>query len=369
MALRFDLVHCCGAARAAYLATPHGVVATPAFMPVGTYGAVKGMPPCLLEQTGTQIVLANTFHLALRPGAALIARLGGLHRFMAWPGPILTDSGGYQVFSLASLRQVSDHGVSFRSPVDGALLELTPEAAIAIQEQLGADLIMCLDECPAYGVPAHAIEQAVARTIQWARRSLASHTRADQALFGIVQGGLDRVLRRQCVTELVALGFPGYALGGFSVGEPLDQAWPLIEEVCRLLPPDRPRYLMGMGRPEDVLEAIHRGVDLFDCVLPTRNGRNAQAFTEAGVLRLRNACHKEDPRPLDDACSCYTCRHFSRAYVHHLFLTREMLGPILVSLHNIAFYQRLLAQARQAILADTWDAYRAVHLARFRSHT
>jgi queuine tRNA-ribosyltransferase len=365
MSFRFDLQATDGVARAGLMHTAHGSAQTPVFMAVGTQATVKGLTPAQLEQVGTRIVLGNTYHLCLRPGDELVAHLGGLHRFMAWPGPILTDSGGYQVFSLAAQRKLDDRGVVFRSHIDGALLELTPERAIEIQQMLGSDIAMCLDECPPGDAGPHEHEEAVRRTILWAGRCRAAHRRENQALFGIVQGGTDIRLRGECARALVALDLPGYALGGFSVGETMEQMITTLRAAADHLPPHKPRYLMGVGRPQDILLAIDRGIDMFDCVLPTRNGRNAQAFTLAGPVRLRNACHKRDPRPLESDCTCPTCRQFSRAYLHHLFQADEMLGPTLLSLHNLAFYNNLVAGARQAILAGDYARYRDLHLARW----
>jgi queuine tRNA-ribosyltransferase len=365
MGIRFELLATDGAARLGRLYTTHGSVDTPVFMPVGTQATVKGLTPRELRDAGAQILLANTYHLALRPGDALIAELGGLHRFMAWAGPILTDSGGFQVYSLAPTRKIDDHAAVFRSHIDGALLELTPERAVAIQENLGADIAMCLDECPPFGTASDYLAEAVRRTIHWAERCRDCHRRADQALFGIVQGGTDVELRRRCAEALVALDFPGYALGGFSVGETAAQMVSALGPTAAVLPTDRPRYLMGVGQPRDLLDAIAAGIDMFDCVLPTRNGRNAGAFTAAGPLRLRNARHKRDPGPLESDCPCYTCRRFSRAYLHHLFLADEMLGPMLLSLHNVAFYCRLMAEVREAIQAGRFAEFRSVSLARW----
>jgi len=344
-------------ARLGRLDTLHGTIYTPVFMPVGTRGAIKGLTPQQVYDAGARMVLANTYHLALRPGAEAVAALGGLHRFMGWPGPILTDSGGYQVFSLAAINDIDDDGVTFRSHLDGARMRLDPAAAVRIQEQLGADVIMAFDQCPALPAERPVLELAVRRTIRWAAACRAAHTRPDQALFGIVQGGLDLDLRRRCLDALVTMDFPGYALGGLSVGETPDEMARLLRAFAHLLPDDRPRYLMGVGRPLDILRAVAAGVDLFDCVLPTRNGRNSFAFIEGGVLRLRNHRHRLDEAPLDASCGCYTCRHFSRAYLRHLFLADEMLGPILVSLHNIAYYQRWMARIRAAIEAGTLCAF------------
>jgi queuine tRNA-ribosyltransferase len=365
MSIRFDLLGHDGAARRGRLHTPHGIVETPVFMPVGTQATVKGLTPEQVRQAGAQILLGNTYHLTLRPGDEIIAELGGLHRFMAWDGPILTDSGGFQVYSLAPTRQIDDRAAVFRSHIDGALVDLTPERAVAIQENLGSDIAMCLDECPPHDTPADYLRVAVERTLRWAERCRAAHKRPDQALFAIVQGGTDLELRAHCARELTALDFPGYALGGFSVGETEAQMVAALGPTAALLPIEKPRYLMGVGRPQDILAGVRAGIDLFDCVLPTRNGRNASAFTDEGEIRLRNACHKRDPRPLESGCSCYTCRHFSRAYLHHLFLAKEMLGPTLLSLHNVAFYCRLMAEMRQAIEQRRLDDFAAVRLARW----
>jgi queuine tRNA-ribosyltransferase len=345
--------------------TPHGDVQTPAFMPVGTIGTVKGITPAQLRDANVQMVLANTYHLALRPGAEIVARLGGLHRFMGWDGPILTDSGGFQVFSLAKLTRLDDEQVVFRSHIDGNLLELSPERAIKIQEQLGADCIMCLDECPPHDVAQERLEAAVDRTTRWAARCRDAQKRPDQALFGIIQGGTNRALRERSATGLLPLDFPGYAVGGLSVGEPPAEMYATLDWTVPLLPSDRPRYLMGVGRPIDLVEAVLRGVDLFDCVLPTRNGRNGMAFTSAGTLKLKNHVYLLDERPLDEECGCPVCRQFSRAYLRHLFLVNEMLGPILVSWHNIAYYQKLMADLRQAIRQSRAAEFRTVQLARW----
>ncbi len=365
MSITFNLLHTDGAVRRGRLRTPHGIVETPVFMPVGTQATVKGLTPQQVVEAGASIILGNTYHLTLRPGDQLIADLGGLHRFMSWSGPILTDSGGFQIYSLAPMRKIDDRAAVFRSHIDGALLELTPEKAVAIQENLGSDIAMCLDECPPAGTPDDYLRVAVRRTIHWAGRCRDAHRRADQALFAIVQGGLDLDLRTECARALVDLDFPGYALGGFSVGETMDQMTAALAPTAALLPEGKPRYLMGVGRPEDLLAGIDCGIDLFDCVMPTRNGRNALAFTDRGSVRIRNACHKRDPAPLESDCPCYTCRHFSRAYLHHLFLVEEMLGPTLLSLHNVAYYCRLMARGRQAIEEKRWREFRTVCLARW----
>jgi queuine tRNA-ribosyltransferase len=364
-AFRFSLEHTdatCGA-RVGRWATPHGTIETPAFMPVGTIGSVKGLTPDQLRQAGVQMVLANTYHLALRPGADIVAELGGLHRFMGWDGPLLTDSGGFQVFSLAKLTRLDEQQVVFRSHIDGELLELSPERAVKIQEQLGADCIMCLDECPPHDVACERLLEAVDRTTRWARRCRDSQKRSDQALFGIVQGGTNRGLRERSALGLLPLEFAGFAVGGLSVGELPEQMYATLDWTVPLLPADKPRYLMGVGRPVDLIEAVLRGVDLFDCVLPTRNGRNGMGFTHTGPVRLRNQIYKTDDRPVDPACGCPVCRQFSRAYLRHLFLANEMLGPILLSWHNLAYYQGLLSEFRQAIRENRAVEFRTVQLA------
>lgn len=357
MAFHFDLLQTDGHARRGRIHTPHGVIETPAFMAVGTQATVKALTPDQLESIGTQVVLGNSYHLTLRPGDELIAELGGLHKFMNWHRPILTDSGGYQIFSLAANLKIDDRAAVFRSHLDGSLLELTPEKAIRIQENLGADIAMCLDECPPGNADAETHAEAVRRTILWAERCKTAHSRADQALFGIVQGGSDVELRGQCALALRALDFQGYALGGFSVGETAQQTLSALAPSAALLPEDKPRYLMGVGKPEDIVHAVGCGIDLFDCVLPTRNGRNANAFTRFGPVRLRNASHKRDSVPVESGCDCPTCRQFSRAYLHHLFLANEMLGPTLLSLHNLAYYNRLMGELRQAIDRGQFSTY------------
>ncbi|MFZ5830035.1 MAG: tRNA guanosine(34) transglycosylase Tgt [Planctomycetota bacterium] len=343
-------------ARRATFATPHGPVETPAFMPVATQGSVKGLEVEQVRATGAQIVLANTYHLALRPGEEVVAALGGLHRFIGWDGPILTDSGGFQVFSLADCCRVSEEGVTFRSHIDGQMMHLTPERAVAIQEALGSDVAMVLDHVVALPNEPERIQDASERSVRWADRCLAAARRSDQILFAIVQGGLDGELRHWCAERLVAMGFPGYAVGGLSVGEPPAEMYRVLDGVVPSLPDDRPRYLMGVGRPEDLLEAIQRGVDLFDCVMPTRNGRNAMAFTDEGPLRLRNLRFQRDEGPLQPGCPCAACRR-SRGYLRHLFMAGEMLGPILLSIHNLTYYHRLLADARRALEGGRFLAF------------
>ena len=354
----FELLATSGKARRGVITTPHGRIDTPAFMPVGTRAAIKGVTPAQMVETGTQIILANTYHLMLRPGAETVAKLGGLQKFMAWHRPMLTDSGGFQVFSLAELRKLDDDGVEFRSHIDGALLHLSPESSIAAQNALGADIIMAFDECPPLPAEPGPLREAVRRTVAWAARSRAAHQRPDQALYGIVQGGLDVGLRRECLEQLAEIGFEGYALGGLSVGEPPESMWQLLNEFAHELPAERPRYLMGVGTPRDLVAAVGAGIDQFDCVMPTRNGRKGYVFTRQGVLRLRNACHRLADGPLDPACACSTCASFSRGYLRHLITNGEVLGATLVSIHNTHFYQDLMRQMRAAIEADTFDAWR-----------
>jgi len=349
----FQVLGADGKARVGRLSTPHGAVETPLFMPCGTCGTVKGVSPDQLRAAGMQMVLANAYHLMLRPGADVVAALGGLHAMMAWDGPLLTDSGGYQVFSLASRRQVTDEGVVFRSHVDGARVPLTPESSVAIQAHLGADVMMQLDECPPADASADEVARAVRRSADWARRARDAWRQAGaderQALFGIQQGGTDPALRAESAQRLVELDLPGYAVGGVSVGESREAMATVLAGIDAQLPRDRPRYLMGVGEPRDLLAGVAAGVDLFDCVLPTRNGRNAQAFTLAGRVKLRNAACARDPRPIDADCDCYTCRHFSRAALRHYVQAGEMLAATLVTIHNLRFFARLTAAIRQAI--------------------
>jgi queuine tRNA-ribosyltransferase len=352
--------HC--AARRSTFTTPHGPVEMPAFMPVGTQGTVKGLEIDMLRVTGAQMVLANTYHLALRPGEKTVERLGGLHRFMGWDGPILTDSGGFQVFSLAANVNVTEECATFRSHLDGNVVELSPERSVEIQEALGSDVAMVLDHVVALPNEAQVLQDAMQRSIHWAQRAKAAHRRADQAQFAIVQGGLDAKVRIQCTEALRQLDFPGYAVGGLSVGEPPAEMYRILDETAPALPEDKPRYLMGVGRPQDLLEAISRGIDLFDCVLPTRNGRNAMAFTDGGTLRVRNQKFMDDPRPLEEDCPCPACRR-SRGYLRHLFMADEMLGPVLLTAHNLTYYQRLLAGARQAIAENRFAEFKAAKMA------
>lgn len=336
-------------ARLGLLNLTYGQVETPVFMPVGTAGAVKGITPKQLKETGASIVLANTYHLMLRPGIETIEKLGGLHKFMAWDKPILTDSGGYQVFSLGSLTKINDDGVEFASHVDGTKVFLGPKIAADIQNRLGVDIAMCFDECTPAGIDTDKLKKAVDRTILWAKRAKNAHSNPKQMLFGIVQGGTDLDLRSHCATELVKIGFDGYAIGGLSVGEGHEDMIRTTGHTARLLPPEKPRYLMGVGTPADIISAVMSGIDMFDCVLPTRNGRNAFAFTENGVLRLRNNAHINETEPVEPGCDCCCCRNFTRGTIRHFFNTSEMLGPILLSLHNLSFYQKLMTKIRQKL--------------------
>ncbi len=329
-------------------------------MPVGTQATVKGLTIDQVRATGAQMVLANTYHLALRPGHELVRKLGGLHAMMRWDGPILTDSGGFQIFSLGALNQVTEQSATFRSHIDGAKIVLTPEHAIEIQESLGSDIAMVLDHVVALPNSNEVIIDAVQRSVRWAKRCLDFATRESQARFAIVQGGLDETLRRQCARDLATMDFEGFAVGGLSVGEAPSEMYRITAATCPELPEDKPRYLMGVGTPIDLLESIARGIDLFDCVMPTRNGRNAMAFTDKGNIKIRNAVHREDTRPLEDDCPCLACRH-SRGYLRHLFIANEMLGPILLSIHNLTYYQRLLEKARVAIREDRFAAFLAAY--------
>ncbi len=349
----FEVTHRDGPARRGKLTTPHGCVDTPVFMPVGTCATVKGVTPDQLRATQAQMILANTYHLHLRPGPQVIADLGGLHQFMGWDGPMLTDSGGFQVFSLTQLNKVTDEGVSFRSTIDGATVWLDAPTVIDIQNKLGADVIMVFDECPPLPSDRATLERAVDRSIRWAGQCKEAHHRDDQALFAIVQGGLEIDLRQRCAAALVDIGFEGYAIGGLSVGETHEQMVATLSPTTKCLPQDRPRYLMGVGTPKDMLAAVQAGVDMFDCTLPTRNGRNSQAFTATGYLKMRNEQYRTDDGPLEVGCACYTCQHFSRAYIRHMFNAGEMLGPTLTSIHNLSFFQRFMRRVRELIVENS----------------
>ena len=352
------------AARRGEIVTPHGKVQTPAFMPVGTQATVKGLTPDDVRASGAEIVLGNTYHLMLRPGAERIAALGGLHAFMNWPLPILTDSGGFQVMSMSALRRLEEKGVTFRSHLDGTMIELTPERAIEIQGLLGADISMQLDECIGLPAPRKEIARAMQLSLRWAERSKkAFGARSGRALFGIVQGGDDRVLRSESVRALIDIGFDGYAIGGMAVGEPQEVMLKIVAETAPQLPQDKPRYLMGVGTPHDLLEAVARGIDMFDCVLPTRNGRHGMAFTRYGAVNLANARHASDARPLDEQSAHSTARSYTRAYLHHLIRANEMLGAVLLSKINLAYYQELMAGMRAAIAAGRFADFKAETMA------
>lgn len=357
---KFELQHrdTSSMARRGVFLTPHGPVQTPGFMPVGTQGTVKGLTIDQVASTGADMILGNTYHLTLRPGHETVRKLGGLHAMSGWEGPILTDSGGFQIFSLDAINQVTEEAATFRSHIDGSIIRLTPEHSIEIQEALGSDVAMVLDHVVALPAEDQQVEDAMARSIRWAKRCLEAATRPQQALFAIVQGGLNETLRVQCAKELSAMNFTGYAVGGLSVGEAPSEMYRITAATTPALPEDKPRYLMGVGRPVDLLESVARGVDLFDCVMPTRNGRNGLAFTDQGHLKLRNAVHREDTNPIDPACPCLACRH-SRGYLRHLFNANEMLGPILLTLHNLTYYQKIMAEARRAIEEDRFEDYLA----------
>jgi len=365
--VRFTLLGRDGAARRGLIATPHGDLETPAFMPVATQGSVKSLGPDDLRAAGAQIVLANTYHLLLRPGHELVRDMGGLHRFMAWDGPILTDSGGFQVFSLSKLRRLGEEGAEFRSHLDGSRRLLTPEICVEIQHALGVDILHPLDECLPHAVSLEDTERSLELTLRWLGRSVAAHAGAggDRALFGIVQGGTYEALRRRAVEATCAYDLPGYAIGGLAVGETKSLLFDITELVAGLLPADRPRYLMGVGKPPDLVEAVGRGVDLFDCVLPTRNARNGQVFTPDGPLTITHARYARDPAPLDVGCPCLACRQFSRAYLRHLFIARELLAYRLLSLHNVTFYLHLMEMMRAAVSASAFGPFRSRFLDRY----
>ncbi|MBA2689752.1 MAG: tRNA guanosine(34) transglycosylase Tgt [Burkholderiales bacterium] len=360
--MKFDVLNTSGAARRGRLTLAHGSVETPVFMPVGTYGTVKAMAPAELHQMGVRIVLGNTFHLWLRPGLEVIEAHGGLHHFMGWEAPLLTDSGGFQVFSLGALRKISEEGVAFASPVNGDRLMLTAEISMQIQRMLNADIAMVFDECTPYPSDAAAAADSLRLSLRWAERSKRAYEGSPNALFGIVQGGMHEQLRDESLAGLTNIGFDGYAIGGLSVGEPKADMRRILAHTAPQLPAERPRYLMGLGTPEDLVQAVGQGVDMFDCVLPTRNGRNGWLFTRHGDVKIRNAKHRGDTRPLDEACGCYTCRNFSRAYLHHLQRVNEILGARLNTIHNLFYYQTLMREMREAIEADRF----ADHAATFR---
>jgi queuine tRNA-ribosyltransferase len=353
----FELKGTSGEARRGTLSFPRGNVETPAFMPVGTYGTVKGMTPQQINDIGADIILGNTFHLMLRPGTEIIKMHGDLHDFTQWDKPILTDSGGFQVFSLGKMRKITEEGVAFRSPVNGEKVFMSPESSMAVQRDLGSDVVMIFDECTPHPATLKEAGDSMRLSLRWAQRSKDAHGDSPSALFGIIQGGMYEELRDESLAKLTDINFDGYAIGGLSVGEPKEDMMRILSHLTHQMPADKPRYLMGVGKPEDLVEGVRRGVDMFDCVMPTRNARNAHIFTHTGVLKLRNATHKTDIRPLDDQCDCYTCLNFSRAYLHHLDKCKEILGSTLNTIHNLRYYQILMAGMRKALDEGTFDQF------------
>jgi len=364
--MKFEVLAVEGAARRGRLSFARGAVETPAFMPVGTYGTVKGLTPEEVAACGAEILLGNTFHLMLRPGTEIIRRHGSLHGFMGWNKPILTDSGGFQVFSLAEMRKLTEEGVRFRSPVDGAEVFLSPERSMEVQRALDSDVAMVFDECTPYPASEQQARESMELSLRWAARSRSAYEALPGSgiLFGIVQGGMHESLRLASLEGLERIGFAGLAIGGLSVGEPLEERNRVLERTIPAMPAGKPRYLMGVGLPEDIVESVHHGIDMFDCVIPTRHARNGHLFVPEGVINIRNACHADDTRPLDETCGCYTCRHFSRAYLRHLDKCGEMLGPRLATLHNLFFYQRLMGDVREAIQEGRFGAFRREFLSR-----
>ena len=367
--MTFQLLKTDDFARRGVLTTRHGVIQTPAFMPVGTYGAIKAMTPAMLAETGAQICLGNTFHLWLRPGLDVLEKFGGLHDFMQWHKPILTDSGGFQVFSLGALRKITDEGVAFASPIDGAKCFLSPEKSMQIQKVLNSDIVMIFDECTPYPATESAAAKSMRLSLQWAKRSKAEFLNLENQnlLFGIVQGGMFENLRSESLAELLNIGFDGIAIGGLSVGEPKDEMFRILDFLKDKLPAEKPHYLMGVGTPEDLVNGVSRGIDMFDCVMPTRNARNGHLFTRFGDIKIKNARYKTDTRPLDDTCDCPTCRQFSRAYLHHLFRAKEILASMLNTIHNLHFYQKVMVEMRQAIDSKNFFPWRADFLEKRKS--
>ena len=365
--MEFERLGSDGDARRAQLKFARGVVDTPAFMPVGTYGTVKAMTPEELQQLGAQIILGNTFHLMLRPGTEIVKKHGDLHDLMHWQGPILTDSGGFQVFSLAKMRKVSEEGVTFASPVDGSPVFLSPEVSMQVQRDLGSDIVMCFDECTPYPAPEDEVRRSMELSLRWAQRSKQAFSGNPNALFGIVQGGTYPELRAESARGLIEIGFDGYAIGGLSVGEEAEVRNATLDGVVPLLPADQPRYLMGVGKPEDLVEGVRRGVDMFDCVIPTRNARTGYLYTHDGILRIRNSRYADDIRPIDENCACYTCSHYSRAYLRHLDKCGEILGSRLNTIHNLYYFQELMRWIREAIEAGRFTEFRENFYRRYRS--
>jgi len=357
MTMKFELDKTSGRARRGRMQFERGTVETPAFMPVGTLGTVKGMTPEEVKDTGAQICLGNTFHLMLRPGTQIIQQHGDLHDFMNWDKPILTDSGGFQVFSLGELRKITEEGVTFRSPINGEKILLTPEKSMQVQRELGSDIVMIFDECTPYPATQAEARSSMELSLRWAERSKKAHEGNKSALFGIIQGGMYEELRDISLKGLTDIEFHGYAIGGLSVGEPKEDMMRILEHTAPKMPEQKPRYLMGVGKPEDLVEAVRRGIDMFDCVMPTRNARNGHLFISSGVVKIRNAVHRTDTGPLDENCDCYTCKNYSRAYLHHLDKTNEMLGGRLNTIHNLRFYQKVMSDMRDALDNDTFDEF------------
>ena len=367
-AIQFNVSHKSNKARRGVLKTPHGKINSPFFMTVGTLAAVKGLTPQMLRECGCEIVLANTYHLSLRPGEELVKSFGGLGKFMGWNGPTLTDSGGFQVFSLADINKITDDGVTFANHIDGSKIFISPERSIQIQQALGADMFMAFDECPAGDSSHEVVAESIERTYRWAIRSKEAWVNRDtQALFGIVQGGVYEDLRRRSAEQIVSLDFPGTAIGGVSVGEDPAKIDQVVEYTAALLPENKPRYLMGVGRPQDIIRAIGHGVDMFDCVMPTRHARHAEVFTRQGKIKIRNLKYRDDQRPIEEGCDCYTCRNLTRGYLRHLFIAREMLGPIYAAIHNIRFYMKMLEDARKAIEEGRYDEFASKFVADIES--
>ncbi|HTF96587.1 MAG TPA: tRNA guanosine(34) transglycosylase Tgt [Cellvibrio sp.] len=355
--MQFEVDSQTGRARRGRLKFPRGTVETPAFMPVGTYGTVKGLAPRDVEDIGAQIILGNTFHLMLRPGTEVVKAHGDLHDFMQWKGPILTDSGGFQVFSLGKLRKITEEGVTFKSPINGSKVFLDPETSMQVQRDLGSDIVMIFDECTPYPATIHEARESMELSLRWAKRSKIAHGDNPSALFGIVQGGMYDNLRSESLRGLTEIGFDGYAIGGLSVGEPKEDMLRILENLTPQMPKHKPRYLMGVGKPGDIVDAVRRGVDMFDCVMPTRNARNGHLFTSEGVVKLRNAKYRDDIGPLDPLCDCYTCKNFSRSYLHHLDKCNEMLGATLNTIHNLRYYQRIMADMRKSLSENAFDEF------------
>ncbi|BCD91027.1 queuine tRNA-ribosyltransferase [Francisella halioticida] len=364
--MKFDLIKKEGKARIGKISFPRGNIQTPAFMPVGTYGAVKSLSPVELNEMGADIILGNTFHLWLRPGTDIIKKHGSLHGFNGWDKPILTDSGGFQVFSLGKMRKLTEDGVTFKSPINGSKVFLSPEISMQVQRDLGSDIVMCFDECTPYPATEKEAKESMKLSMRWAKRSKNAHEDNQSALFGIIQGGMYEHLRDESLAALEEIGFDGFAIGGLSVGEPKEDMIRILDHIAHQMPEDKPRYLMGVGTPKDLVEAVYRGIDMFDCVMPSRNARNGHIFTSEGVIKIRNAKHKDDISPLDPNCDCYTCKNFSRSYLHHLDKTKEILGSRLNTIHNLTFYQNLMENIRKAIEEVRFEEFRKDFLENYK---